>query len=95
MGAYWPYFTPGEHLYMPTLEGARTCLKRQWIAAGHAAPQATISAKPIMLPYTLRYVFRRFGVDFAGRMIPPALHVPLPAGALEAALSAGQAARSS
>lgn len=95
MGAYWPYFTPGEHLYMPTPEGARTCLKRQWIAAGHAAPQARISAKPVMLPYTLRYVLRRFGVNLAGRMIPPALHVPLPAGALEAALSTGQAVRSS
>ncbi len=30
MGERWPYFTPGEHLNMPTPRGARACLSRQW-----------------------------------------------------------------
>jgi SAM-dependent methyltransferase len=85
LGARWPYFTPGEHLNMPTPEGARLCLEREWERQG-PADGATIESNSLMLPYTLRYVFRRLGLDWIGRRIPSALRFPMPVGALETVL---------
>ena len=88
MGRRWPYFTPGEHLNMPTPKGAVACLRRAWASLdrGRAAP--TIRSAPLALPYSLRYVFRRFGFNAIGKMLPPRIGIPLPAGALEAILVA-------
>lgn len=82
LGTRWPYFTPGEHLHIPSPEGARRCLARERARLGDEAG-ATIVSRPIMLPYTLRYVFRRFGLERLGRLVPTAVRFPMPVGALE------------
>lgn len=90
LGRRWPYFTPGEHLNMPTARGARACLGRQWAAVHPNAPEPVIHSGPLALPYSLRYVLRRFGFDRLGKLVPPRLGLPLPAGALETVLVAPQ-----
>jgi hypothetical protein len=90
MGERWPYFTPGEHLNMPTPRGARACLSRQWRTLHPGADEPSVFSAPIGLPYSFRYVLRRFGFDFFGKMLPPGVGVALPAGALEAGLKAPQ-----
>jgi len=85
----WPYFSPGEHLNMPSLEGARCCLRRASEEVGLApklGPAPLIRARAVWLPYTLGYVARRFGLDRLARRMSAGLAVPLPAGALEARL---------
>jgi 2-polyprenyl-3-methyl-5-hydroxy-6-metoxy-1,4-benzoquinol methylase len=82
----WPYFTPGEHLSMPTPSGAVHCLQREWRVLQRGTEQVHICARPLMLPYTLRYVMRRLGADTAGRMLPVGWSLPLPVGALEITL---------
>lgn len=88
MATGWPYFTPGEHLNMPTVTGARICLERQWSRVRPGAAMPHISSCALSLPYSFRYVLRRFGWDRLGRLLPPRLGAPLPAGALEAVLVA-------
>jgi len=88
LGKRWPYFTPGEHLNMPTAAGARECLTRQWQELHGAGTAPAIQCRALLLPYTLRYVFRRFGVNAVGRLLPPGLALPLPTGALESMLLA-------
>lgn len=85
----WPYFTPGEHLAMPTPAGAIRCLQREWDALQKSNDRVSIRANALMLPYTLRYVFRRLGMDKIGRMFPPNLGFSLPAGALEGVVMVG------
>lgn len=86
LGKRWPYFIPGEHLVMPTPTGAASCLQRAWhLLHGHEE-RVSISVRPLMLPYTLRYVLRRLGADAAGRMLPVGWSVPLPVGALESSV---------
>ena len=84
LGNRWPYFTPGEHLNMPTPKGAKVCLSRQWKILNGERNAPAIHAAPIALPYSFRYVFRRFRLDAIGKLISPRIGVPLPAGALEA-----------
>ena len=81
----WPYFTPGEHLSMPSIRGARACLNRAWTTVSGAEADVRIDARPIMLPYTIRYVAQRLRIP-GGRVIPKAWRIPFPAGALEAYL---------
>jgi 2-polyprenyl-3-methyl-5-hydroxy-6-metoxy-1,4-benzoquinol methylase len=76
----WPYFTPGEHLTMPSPRGSEICLRRSFAAANLTA--AHIEARPLLLVYSLFYTANRLGLPFA-RLIPRALRVPMPAGALE------------
>jgi len=78
MGSRWPYFTPGEHLHLPTPEGARRCLERE-----ARQRDSIIVSRPILLPYSLRYVLRRFGLERLGRLVPMAVRFPMPVGALE------------
>lgn len=88
MGDRWPYFTPGEHLNIPTAAGARACLARQWRDLHGQGPVPWIRSRALALPYTFRYVFRRLGWDRIGRLLPVSLGMPLPVGALEAVLRA-------
>lgn len=88
MGRRWPYFTPGEHLNMPTARGALACLERQWRELHPAGGPPRTRAGSLALPYTFRYVFRRFGWDAIGTRIPARLGMPLPVGALESVLTA-------
>lgn len=82
LGSRWPYFTPGEHLHMPSPDGARRCLEREWKREG-GRPEVSIVSRPILLPYSLRYALRRFGMERIGRRVPMAIHFPMPVGALE------------
>lgn len=85
MGERWPYFTPGEHLFMPTTEGAERCLATQW--GQLASAPAEIWARAVLMPYSVRYAVLRAGFPLAlGRWIPRVLRVGMPAGALEAAV---------
>ena len=86
MGRRWPYFVPGEHLNMPTPAGALACLARVWRELHGAGPLPVIHCRPLALPYTFRYVLRRFGWDGIGRLLPSQLGIPLPVGALEIVL---------
>jgi SAM-dependent methyltransferase len=76
----WPYFTPGEHLTMPSPRGAEICLRRSFSAA--KLTPAYIAARPLLLVYSLFYTANRLGLPFAG-LVPRFLRVPMPAGALE------------
>lgn len=82
LGTRWPLFTPGEHLTMPTKAGAVRCVQREWHALRGGEP-IDVSSNGLMLPYTLRYLMRRLGIDVVGRMLPIGLSFPLPIGALE------------
>ena len=82
LGKRWPLFTPGEHLAMPTKSGATRCVEREWQALSGNEP-INISSRGLMLPYTLRYLMRRLGIDIIGRKLPTGLSFPLPIGALE------------
>lgn len=85
----WPLFTPGEHLSMPTPQGASECIDRAWKKLNHNE-QLECQSKSIMLPYTIRYVFRRFGLDFFGKLFPLGVYVPIPLGALETYVKVGR-----
>lgn len=74
----WPYFLPGEHLHMPTRDGARRLLKRL------ANPGDQVDVGRVGLPYPPAYVLGYLGL---GRIAPLARRlpsVPLPVGAIEA-----------
>jgi SAM-dependent methyltransferase len=83
----WPFFTPGEHLNMPTLKGARCCLSSQVRAVKGHQQIFKVWVRPILLPYTVHYVLARFGMQRLAKFFRFLGSVPLPAGALEAALS--------
>jgi SAM-dependent methyltransferase len=85
-GRRWPYFTPGEHLAIPTPAGALRCMEREWNSIHGVGERIIVRARPLMLPYTLRYVFRRLGAEVIGRMLPTGWSLPLPAGAMEVIL---------
>lgn len=77
LGTRWPYFLPGEHLNMPTLDGARRCLAR-------LAPTDEVRVDTIGLPYPPAYVLGFLGLDRVARWAQRLPSVPLPVGALEA-----------
>lgn len=79
----WPYFTPGEHLAIPTPRGAVRCVQREWQSLQNKDSQIKVHSQAVLMSYTLRYVMRRLGIDKIGRMLPPGLSLPLPSGALE------------
>ena len=80
LGKRWPYFTPGEHLTMPSAKGAEICLHRAFATAGLSG--SGISSRPFLLAYSLGYTARRLGLPFSG-LIPRFLRIPMPAGGLE------------
>ena len=85
MGERWPYFTPGEHLFIPTTQGAERCLVSQCEAAARTTSE--IWARAVRLRDSVRYAVLRAGFPLAlGRWIPRSLRVGMPAGALEAAV---------
>lgn len=84
MGKRWPYFLPGEHLYIPTIKGMKKMLKR--LCEQHLSEGCTaIDVNATVLPYSLGYYLSYFGV----KRFPSALaEIPLrlPTGILEAAV---------
>ncbi|GEM_PF-1471121 len=80
LGMKWPYLNPGEHLTMPSLGGARLCLRQALRKAG--LPDSPVSCHPVCLMYSLFYTVKRFGLPFAN-VIPRSWKMPMPSGALE------------
>jgi hypothetical protein len=74
---------------MPTPEGARRCLERAWRGISDAPGGAEVASRGIFLPYTLRYALRRLGWERVGRVLPAAVSLPLPVGALESTARRG------
>jgi SAM-dependent methyltransferase len=73
----WPYFTPGEHLTMPSPRGAEACIRRAF-----SERPARIVSRPFWLTYSIRYTALRFGLPGA-RWMPAGWRLPMPVGALE------------
>ncbi len=86
LGAKWPYYAPGEHICMPSLQGARHCLAREFAAVHDATGTPRISARPIMLPYSPQLLAVRFGMPQLGRALPQRPRIRLPPGAMECVL---------
>lgn len=80
LGTRWPYFAPGEHLAMPSPQGAVSCLKRAIEQVGLQA--VYVRSRPIMPVYSLFYAASRFNLPFA-TLVPRSLRISMPAGALE------------
>jgi 2-polyprenyl-3-methyl-5-hydroxy-6-metoxy-1,4-benzoquinol methylase/DNA-directed RNA polymerase subunit RPC12/RpoP len=83
MGARWPYFLPGEHLCMPTPKGARLCLSRALMRLDHKTSALTVTAHPILIRYSLGFVFAKFAMPGIARIVPSNLYAHLPSGAME------------
>ena len=90
MGRKWPYFHPGEHLFMPTPVGSRECLSRELSLAKCPEARATIWAKPRLLRYSVQYALRRSGLEnrLSG-LFGSGFAVLMPVGALESVLTLG------
>jgi SAM-dependent methyltransferase len=86
LGKKWPYHIPGEHLSIPTPNGAIECIKREWLdieKSGNQKSLIQIRSNSILLPYSLKYIVRRFGLELLGSAIPAGIGFGVPAGALE------------
>jgi hypothetical protein len=83
MRQYWPYFLPGEHLCMPSLKGARLCLEREFDKLNTESRLSAVSARPIFLRYSARFVLAKFSMPRLARCLPAKLFVHLPSGAME------------
>lgn len=83
LGKNWPYFSPGEHLAMPTSVGAIECVQRAITAVSGNTAQYSIVSRSVALSYPFRYILERFGMHSVAQIFPKKLGVPLPVGALE------------
>lgn len=84
LGKHWPYFTPGEHLCMPTITGAKEVIGRAAKADSLRQSIISVFVQRISLPYTIRYFMRFFRLTWFADLFPQGWTLPLPAGALEA-----------
>lgn len=80
LGRRWPYYSPGEHLHVPTRRGVRELARRLLAENGI---DGTVAVAPIAIPYTLSYIASYLGLRAAARLIPRGLALPFPVGALE------------
>jgi SAM-dependent methyltransferase len=85
LGRKWPFWIPGEHLHVPTQEGARSCIAHAIAGrGGHAIG----FVRPVGVPYPPAYVAGYLGMSAIGTLLRGVPAVPLPVGALEAGFSA-------
>lgn len=82
MGQNWPYFSPGEHLSIPTRQGATRCATNQLDALGLAPDQYQVRTIPISVGYSVSYLMSVLGLGPISRAIPPELALPMPTGIL-------------
>jgi SAM-dependent methyltransferase len=83
LGKFWPYFSPGEHLAMPTDAGAVACAQRAIASVLGDVRQCTVVSRSVALSYTFRYILERLGMPAVADLLPRGLRMPLPVGALE------------
>jgi SAM-dependent methyltransferase len=79
-GNWWPYYSPGEHLNVPTVGGARALLGRVLLQNRREATEIMVQA--ISIPYTIQYLAAYLRLPLRG-LIPATVAVPVPAGILE------------
>jgi len=82
LGRSWPYFEPGEHLTMPTSEGAAACLRRAAAELGLSSSEYHLEASGKLATYSLRYVLNVLRLDRLASVLPPMLSAALPTGLL-------------
>lgn len=83
LGESWPYFSPGEHLAMPTSVGAIECIMRAIASVPGNSGQFSVVSRPVALLYPFKYILERLGVHSVAQFLPKKIGVPLPVGALE------------
>lgn len=84
LGRRWPYFEPGEHISIPTREGARRCLEAACADLG--LDGAVVRAKPLNVGYSLGYLSSVLRLRPLAALIPPGWSAPLPTGILSATI---------
>jgi 2-polyprenyl-3-methyl-5-hydroxy-6-metoxy-1,4-benzoquinol methylase len=84
LGTRWPYHLPGEHLHVPSAAGARALMTRVLDSQGRRAQPRV---RPITIPYTVRYLAAYLGAAKPAKAVPKTWTVPVPAGALEIAVT--------
>ncbi len=76
----WPYYSPGEHLHVPSVRGARALAQRLIAETGR---RARIAVRPVSVPYTLQYVGAYLHAEpLVRKIVGPRAAIPLPTGAL-------------
>lgn len=89
LGQYWWYFLPGEHLCMPTPKGARLCLRRELEKIEGHSCSAVVVTHPLLLRYSVRFALAKLAMSRLARMVPSALYVRAPTGAMETIVRLG------
>lgn len=74
LGRRWPYFSPGEHLTMPSLKGA-SCIMGQ-------LSDCDFKVKSLSMPYSISYMAEVLGQKKISSVIPSDWTFPFPTGAL-------------
>lgn len=82
LGRHWPYFEPGEHIFIPTRIGARDCLMHAADMLGLRSESVDITVRPLLVGYSLRYLTNVLRLNRVSSMIPPSAAAPLPTGVL-------------
>lgn len=85
LGEKWPYFLPGEHLNIPSLEGMRFMLERI-CKERFDQENYKVHVRPVILPYPLGYYAEYLKLAKIGAFIPYKWVMRLPTGLLEAAV---------
>lgn len=81
LGRSWPYFEPGEHISIPSRDGARHCLES---ACDALKIEARVVVKPLAVRYSIRYALDVLRLRSLSAMLPPDFAAPLPTGILSA-----------
>lgn len=80
MGRKWPYYIPGEHLTIPTIQGIQKLMERECgllFASGYE-----IRVDPVIMPYPLGFYVSYF-LPFLEKIFPFSIDIYFPTGLLE------------
>lgn len=82
----WPYFLPGEHLNMPSVQGMTAMLNQCLLEAGKSG-SGKVTVNSIRLNYPVNYLLNYFRIPFPGKFFSDNFTVGTPSGALEGIVS--------
>jgi SAM-dependent methyltransferase len=88
LGRQWPYYQPGEHLFIPSYAGVEACLKRASASFSSNGMNPVISARPFSVGYSIRYLARVARLQAVSPMLPN-ISLAMPTGMLCATLDLG------
>jgi len=89
LGRAWAYFEPGEHLSIPTREGALACVRRAATELGLRPEQYRAESSSMWVGYSIRYVLQVLRLPWLASAVPPTRAAPLPTGALATVITVG------